>query len=288
MRSRAFEMGNLSVLVLTKNEERDLPGCLNSVSWCDDVHVLDSGSTDGTCDIALRFGANVAARTYADNSKIFGGNEAAHRNWSLRNTAFRHPWVLLLDADERVTDDLKAAILEAVNSPGQYVAFRLQRRDYLGKTWLKHVQASPFYLRLFRPEKVRYERVVNPVSIADGPVGQVAGYLDHYPFSKGISHWLERHNAYSSLEARQIIENRRVHTNFSVYKALTAGDFHERRFHQKELFYRMPFRALVKFSILYFGKLGFLDGRAGFQYAVLQAIYEYMIVLKVRESQGKS
>ena len=135
---------------------------------------------------------------------------------------------------------------------------------------------------------MRYERVVNPVSIADGPVGEVAGYLDHHPFSKGISHWLERHNAYSSLEALQIDENRRTHAKVSVYKALMSGDFHERRFHQKELFYRLPFRPVVKFCILYIGKAGFLDGRAGFQYAVLQAIYEYMIVLKVRESQGKS
>jgi glycosyltransferase involved in cell wall biosynthesis len=281
-------MSNISVLILTKNEERDLPGCLDSVSWCDDVHVLDSGSADGTCDIASRFGASVVTRTYADSAKIFGGDESAHRNWSLRSTAFRYPWVLLLDADERVTDELRAALLEAVNSPGSNVAFRIRRRDFLGKTWLKHVQASPFYLRLFRPEKLRYERLVNPVSIADGPVGEVGGFLDHYPFSKGVSHWLERHNAYSSLEACQIIENRRVHAKLSVYKALLAGDFHERRLHQKELFYRMPFRPLVKFCILYFGKRGFLDGRAGYQYALLQAIYEYMIVLKVRESQGKS
>jgi glycosyltransferase involved in cell wall biosynthesis len=281
-------LSSLSVLVLTKNEERDLPGCLNSVSWCDDVHVLDSGSTDGTCDIARRFGASVVTRTYADSTKIFGGDEAAHRNWSLRNTAFRYPWVLLLDADERVTGELRVAILEAVKSPGSNVAFRIQRRDFLGNTWLKHVQAVPFYLRLFRPEKLRYERFVNPVSIADGPVGEVGGFLDHYPFSKGVSHWLERHNAYSSLEARQIAENRRVHAKPSVYKALMAGDSHERRLHQKELFYRVPFRPLVKFCILYFGKRGLLDGRAGFQYAVLQAIYEYMIVLKVRESQGMS
>jgi hypothetical protein len=73
-----------------------------------------------------------------------------------------------------------------------------------------------------------------------------------------------------------------------VYKALLACDSHERRLHQKELFYRVPFRPLVKFCILYFGKRGLLDGRAGFQYAVLQAIYEYMIVLTVRESQVMS
>jgi hypothetical protein len=138
-------------------------------------------------------------------------------------------------------------------------------------------------MRLFRPEKMRYERLVNPISIADGPVGSVTGFLDHFPFSKGISHWFERHNSYSTLEARQIAQNRREHAAFSFRKAFTARDFHERRFHQKELFYRIPWRPVVKFLILYVGKRGFLDGRAGLTYAVLQAIYEYMIVVKVRE-----
>jgi glycosyltransferase involved in cell wall biosynthesis len=278
----------ISILILTKNEERDLPACLASVAWCDDIHVLDSGSTDGTCEIARRHGARIMVRTYADSARIFGGDEAGHRNWGLRNTAFKHPWVLLLDADERVTPELKAAVIAAAAAPGDHVAFRIRRRDFLRQTWLKHVQTSPFYLRLFRPEKMHYERVVNCVSVADGAVGSVAGYLDHYPFSKGMGHWLERHNSYSALEARQIVENRRAHASFSPRKAFFAADFHERRFHQKELFYRLPLRPIVKFVILYFGKRGFLDGHAGLTYAVLQAIYEYMIVLKVRELEYTS
>jgi hypothetical protein len=130
--------------------------------------------------------------------------------------------------------------------------------------------------------------VVNCVSVADGPVGSVEGYLDHFPFSKGLGHWLDRHNSYSTLEARQIMDNRRAGASFSARKAFFAADFHERRFHQKELFYRLPLRPLAKFVILYFGKRGFLDGHAGLTYAVLQAIYEYMIVLKVRELEYMS
>jgi glycosyltransferase involved in cell wall biosynthesis len=224
----------ISVLILTKNEEKDLPNCLASVAWCDDIHVLDSASTDHTCEIARHHGAKIVTRTYPEGSKIFGGDESAHRNWGLRNIEFRYPWVLLLDADERVTADLRTAIANVVAAPGAHVAFRIQRRDFWGETWLKHVQPSPFYLRLFRPEKMRYERVVNCVSIVDGPVGSIKGYLDHYPFSKGMSHWLDRHKSYSTLEARQIMENRRNH-------AVT--------------------------------------------YALLQAIYEYMIVLKIREPE---
>jgi hypothetical protein len=121
------------------------------------------------------------------------------------------------------------------------------------------------------------------VSLPEGPVGEVAGYLDHFPFSKGIAQWLDRHNSYSTFEARQIAENRASQKPFSVRQAFFAKDFHERRFHQKELFYRAPARPVIKFMLLYFVKRGFLDGRAGFMYAALQSFYEYMIVLKTRE-----
>jgi hypothetical protein len=191
--------------------------------------------------------------------------------------------VFYIDADERMTPELVASVCHAVQHPGEKVAFRAQRRDFLSGRWLKHVQPSPFYPRLFRPEKMRYERLVNPLSIPDGPVGELSGYLDHFPFSKGMQHWISRHNSYSTLEAQQIIQNRAAHKTFSLKQALLATDFNERRFHQKELFYRLPARPVVKFLLLYFAKLGFLDGSAGMTYALLQSIYEYMIVLKTRE-----
>jgi glycosyltransferase involved in cell wall biosynthesis len=270
----------ISVLILTKNEQRDLPECLKSVAWSDDVHVFDSYSTDDTVAIAKAAGAKVTQRVF--------DNWAAHQNWGLTNLPFKYPWVFYIDADERVTPELEQALLAAAAAPGDHVAFRVQRRDFLYGTWLKHVQASPFYMRLFRPEKMRYERLVNPISIADGPVGRVAGYLDHFPFSKGMSHWFDRHNKYSTLEAMQIIENRRSHAAagrqpFSLSSAFFEKDFHLRRFHQKELFYRMPMRPLVKFCVLYFLKRGFLDGKAGFIYATIASIYEYLIVLKTKE-----
>jgi glycosyltransferase involved in cell wall biosynthesis len=273
----------ISVLILTKNEEQDLPGCLESARWSDDVRVLDSGSTDDTRGIAVRAGANCIVRSTGSGSEFFGGNEAEHKNWALANIPFKYRWVLHLDADERVTPELAASMREAVSSSGDKVAFRVQRRDFWGARWLKHVQTSSYYMRLFRPEKMRYERLVNPVSIPDGSVGELDGFLDHYPFSKGMSHWLNRHNSYSTLEAEQIVKNRSKHREFSLKKAFLGEDFNEQRFHQKELFYRMPARPLFKFLLLYACKRGFLDGSAGFRYAVLQAFYEYMIVMKTRE-----
>jgi glycosyltransferase involved in cell wall biosynthesis len=240
--------------------------------------VCDSFSTDRTVEIAQQSGAHVCQRVF--------DNWSAHQNWSLRNIPFRHEWVFYLDADERATPELAASLVRAVHSPTENVAFRVQRRDFFLGTWLRHVQTSPFYFRLFRPAKMRYERLVNPISIPDGPVGEVNGYLDHFPFSKGMRQWLDRHNSYSTLEAEQIMHNRAAHSSFSIAQAFLAKDFNERRFHQKELFYRLPMRPLIKFLLLYFGKRGFLDGNAGMTYAVLQSFYEYMIVLKTREMEG--
>jgi glycosyltransferase involved in cell wall biosynthesis len=277
---------NISVLILTKNEQLDLPGCLQSVSWSDDIHIYDSGSADETVAIANGFGAKVTERSYPGCSLAFGGDEAAHRNWGLQNIAFKHEWVFVLDADERVTPGLLEALEAAVLCPGDRVGFSVQRRDFFLGTWLRHVQASPYYLRLIRPEKIRHHRLINTACVADGPVGQLAGYLDHFPFSKGIGHWIERHNGYSRFEAQQILANREAGKGFSFIKAFFVRDFHERRYHQKELFYRLPLRPCVKFLLLYVGKRGFLDGRAGFTYAVLQSVYEYFIVLKVRELEA--
>ena len=270
----------VSVLILTKNEEQDLPRCLASVRWSDDVHVLDSRSTDSTREIAESAGATVTVRDF--------DNWAAHQNWALANLPFRHPWVFYLDADEEMTPPLVAQVLAAAAAPGENVGFQVQRRDFFLGSWLKHVQTTPFYLRLFRPEKLRYERLVNPVSVPDGPVGRVSGYLDHFPFSKGMTHWVARHNSYSTLEAKQIFKNRSENATFSPVAAFTAKVPQERRFHQKELFYRMPARPLVKFLVLYVLKMGFLDGRAGFAYATLQAFYEYMIVLKTQELEAST
>lgn len=273
-------MIKVSVLIITKNEEHDLPGCLESVSWCDDINVYDSMSVDLTAKIARDFGAKVIEKYYEDNSIAFGGDESEHRNWALRNIRFSYPWVFLIDADERMSPQLVASIKAAVESPGDNVAFSMRRRDFFMGKWLKHVQVSPFFVRLFRPEKMRYEKIINPVSVIDGPVGSISGYLDHYPFNKGFGYWVARHNSYSTFEAQQIVSHE---SDFSVYAAFFEPNFHIRRKHQKEIFYRLPLRPFVKFILLYFMKRGFLDGRAGFVYAILQSIYEYFIVLKVEE-----
>jgi glycosyltransferase involved in cell wall biosynthesis len=277
----------VSVLITTKNEQLDLPGCLQSVAWCNDIHLFDSGSTDNTLAIAEAFGARVTQRTYPHSDAPFGGDEAAHRTWGLRNIPFKHEWVLLLDADERVTPELTQAMHKAVHLPtgtrSACAAYRIQRRDYFLGTWIKHVTPSPFNIRLIRPAAVHYERIINPVTVVQGETRDLDAHFDHFPFSKGISHWFAKHNSYSTFEAVHILHGGRTNGPASLRKALFAADINERRMHQKAIYYRLPFRPVVMFLGLYVLKRGFLDGRAGFVYAVLRAIYEYMIVLKVAE-----
>jgi glycosyltransferase involved in cell wall biosynthesis len=263
----------ISVLILTKDEERNLPACINTVRWSDDIHVLDSYSSDSTVTIAEQLGAKVWHRRF--------DSFAQQQNWALDNISFRHPWVFYIDADERATPALVDAMMNAVENPDESVAFRIRRRDFFMGTWLKHVQATPYYLRLFRPEKMRYERIGHPVSVPAGQVSSIDGYLDHFPFSKGIAQWVDKHNFYSTQEAQQLTADRAA--PWSLSKALFAKTFEERRRNQKQLYYRMPGRPLVKALSLYFLKRGFLDGYAGFAYSVLMGFYEYLIVLKGRE-----
>ena len=269
----------ISVLILTRNEEVDLPACLQSVTWSDDVHVFDSYSTDATVAIATLAGAVVTQRPF--------DNFAAQRNAALEQLSFKYPWVLILDADERIPRDLAAEMhLFVSEAPDDVAAARLRRRDFLYNTWLKHAQLSPYYVRLVRKDRVRYEREVNEVIKVNGEISELHAPFDHYPFSKGMTHWITKHNTYSTMEAAQSLKIRRGDSKASVRRALFHPDFNERRVHQKEIFYRMPFRPLVRFLYSYVVRLGILDGRAGLTYALLQGFYEYFIVLKTRELEA--
>lgn len=265
----------ISVLILTKNEQRDLPGCLASVAWSDDIHVFDSFSTDSTVAIAKAAGAHVQQRVFDDY--------ATHRTAALREVSFKYPWLFLLDADERPTPELSNEMLQSVSHADEATGgYRLCRRDFLFGTWLKHAQLSPFYIRLIRPERARYTRAINEVLEVDGVIGDLVAPLDHFPFSKGISHWVAKHNLYSTMEA-ELIHRKQGLQHPSLITALTHFDFHQRRVHQKAIFYLLPGRPILKFLYMVLVRGALLDGRAGLAYAALQSFYEYLIVLKTRE-----
>lgn len=266
----------VSVLVLTRNEERDLPGCLATVAWSDDVHVLDSFSDDRTVALAQAAGAKVTQRAFT--------GYASQRNAGLA-LPFKHPWVLILDADERLPEALRDEIGRFVQrAPAGVVAARMRRRDIWWGRWLRHSQISPFYVRLVRPPHVRYEREINEVLQVDGGIEDLQAPFDHYPFSKGLDHWLHKHNQYSRMEADLIVQGAIARPSWRI--ALFGADFNQRRVHQKALFYRLPARPLVKLLYMLLWRRGLLDGMAGVRYALLQCIYEYFIVLKVKEREA--
>ena len=264
----------ISILIITKNEEQDLPACLDSVAFSDDVHVFDSESTDRTQEIARARGAHVTVRHF--------NGYARQRNAAMQ-LPFKYPWVLVLDADERPTPALIAEIARTLPiTPETTAAYRIRRRDFLWGTWLQHAQMSAFYVRLIRVGHVQYTRDVNEVAEITGNIAELNEPFDHLPFSKGITHWVAKHNHYSTREA-ELLANRDFVHEASLHQALFGPDFHARRIAQKAIFYQMPGRPIIKWLYMMFLRGAILDGPAGVMYATLQSIYEYLIEIKCRE-----
>ncbi len=245
------------------------------MAWSDDVWVFDSHSTDATVRVAKEHGAQVAQRAF--------DNYASQRNAALETLPFKHDWIFLLDADEHLSRGLYAEMQQALAAAGEEVAgWRLRRRDHFLGRWLKHAQTTPFYIRLVRRGRARYAREINEVLVLDGEVRDLSGAFDHYPFSKGLTHWLAKHNSYSTAEAR-IVAEQSFQADASWKTALFAKDFNRKHSARKAIFYRMPGRPLVRWAYLMFYRRGILDGHAGWVYSTLQAMYEYMIVVKTEE-----
>lgn len=268
----------ISTLILTLNEEVNIGDCLDSLSWCDDVVVLDSGSTDQTVELAIRRGARVVTRPF--------DNYANQRNFGHSGIEYRNEWILMLDADERVPDDLAREMRQAVTGAAEEVAlFQMRRRDWLLGRWIRRSSGYPTWFgRLARRGRVRVERPINEEYHADGAVRSLAGHLDHYPFNKGFAEWIAKHNRYSTLEA-QLFEQR---TAQPPTGSVFARDPVLRRKVIKDRVYRMPGRPLLMFLALYLLRGGILEGRAGLTFCLLRAWYEFMIDLKRRELRRRA
>jgi len=269
---------NLSILILTLNEECNLTDCINSVQWSDDIVVLDSFSSDRTVKIAKEMGARVVQRRF--------DNYAAQRNAGLNEVSYKHPWVLMLDADERVTPELCKEMLMATATADSIVSmFHMRRKDYWFGQWLRRSSGYPTWFgRLVRVGHVTVEREINEQYVAHGESRFLEEHLLHYPFNKKVTYWLERHNRYSSMEAAALAVERREKI---AVQGLWSANPIVRRKTMKQIAYRLPGRPLWIFSYLCVVRGGFLDGRAGLRYCALRAIYEYLIDLKVKEGVGE-
>lgn len=265
---------SVSIFIQTLNEEQNLPSCLDSVSWSDDVVVLDSISTDRTEEICRERGVRFFQRPY--------DGRGPHQNWAMEHIHFKHPWVFYLDADEHMTPELREEICAiASNLNEENVAFFCGRKNMFRGRWLKRSMPPGYIMRFFKPANIRFERLVNPTPIIGGSHGYLRHHFIHYNFSKGITEWLERHNRYSTYEAVEQI--RALRERPVNWKALLSSDANTRRIEAKNISFRLPFRPTLKFLLLFFLKMGFLDGGPGLTYCVLQALYEYQICLKIEE-----
>jgi len=268
----------VSILILTKDEEVNLPRCLESFSWADDVVVFDSYSDDRTCEIAEEFGARVIKRKF--------DNWSTHQNWAVENIDFKHEWVYYSDADERVMPDMKEELIKIINDKDDTnVAYRLRYKNMFMGTWNKRSFFYPLWImRFFKPSKVRWERLVNPVAVVDGPEGKMESHFEHFSFNKGMFEWFQKHNSYSTHEAEELVKNlsEPIH-----WKGLISANT-VRRKTIKEIAYRVPGRPVMMFIYLYFVRMGFLEGRCGFHFSILRGLYEYMIDIKVIELKRRN
>jgi glycosyltransferase involved in cell wall biosynthesis len=268
----------ISIVILTRNEENDLPRCLDSLRWCDDVHVVDSGSSDQTISIARKYGAHV----YENPFKSFG----VQRNWSLDNCNVKYSWILFLDADEVANNEFVKAATKAVSEASDSTAgFYCCWKQIYEDRWLKRCDSFPkWQFRLMFKGRARFTDFGHGQKEADikGAIEYLSAPYDHHGLSKGIGHWLDRHNHYATLEAA---------TRLSapiVWRDVFSSHGSTRNKALKPIVSRVPGWPLIRFFITYVLRLGFLEGRPGFVYCANLAYYEFLIRIKMREVKLKS
>jgi glycosyltransferase involved in cell wall biosynthesis len=268
---------NLSIIVLTHNEAENLPHCLNSLAGFGDIVVVDSGSTDGTQDIAAKSGA----RLYQHSFESF----AQQRNWALENCELKTAWILFFDADEIATPEFREAVMRAIQSADDSVAgFYCCWKMMLGSRWLRQSDSFPkWQFRILRRGRATFidSGHGQKEGAVDGEIGYIREPYLHYAFSKGWESWWAKHNEYSSREAVDRLE-RSV-----LWRTIFSRDSSRRNHALKPLLSRVPGWPLCRFFHMYIVKGGFLEGREGFDYCASMAWYEFLIRAKMNELRRK-
>jgi glycosyltransferase involved in cell wall biosynthesis len=272
---------SISVLVPTLNERRNIADCLSSVSWSDDVVVVDSGSREGTLEAARAIGARIVDFKW-------NGQFPKKKNWALENVPWKNEWLLILDADERVTPELAEELQATVRQPAADGYFINRRFMFMGR-WIKHCGYYPSWnLRLFRHRLGRYERLhsgdtgsgdneVHEHVVLNGATAYLKHDMLHFAYPD-IYTWIEKHNRYSNWEAQVEVMGRGAERG-----AQDIGHHLAKRRALREWSRRMPFRPTSRFLYSYILKRGFLDGYAGYVFCRLLASYEMMNVFKANE-----
>jgi glycosyltransferase involved in cell wall biosynthesis len=267
-----------SIYILTYNEELDIAACIESAMLSDDIIVVDSCSSDRTVEIASRYPVRVVQHPFESHGR--------QRTWMLESIAPKHEWVYILEADERMTPQLFAEAETAIQNPN-YIGYYVAERVIFLNTWIRRSTQYPRYqLRLFRHGKVWFTDYGHTErEVCEGSTSFLKETYPHYTCSKGLSRWIEKHNRYSTDEARETLYQ--LEHGTVNWRDLFFGHSElEKRRALKDLSLRLPARPLLRFIYMYFLLGGCLDGGAGFAWCTLQAFYEYLILLKVWEMKN--
>jgi glycosyltransferase involved in cell wall biosynthesis len=264
---------SLAIIILTHNEADNLPRCLESVTGFGEIIVVDSGSNDGTQEIARRAGV----RLYEHSFQAFG----QQRNWALENFDLKNEWVLFLDADEVATPEFRRAVADVIQNAGETIAgFYCCWKMMLDQRWLRRSDSFPkWQLRIVR--RGRADFIDSGHGQKEGRVDGELGYIRepylHYALSKGWEAWWAKHNQYSGEEAADRL------TRSASWRELFSKDSSRRNRALKPILSRIPGWPLLRFLHMYIFKGGFLEGREGFAYCASMGWYEYLIRAKMRE-----
>ena len=276
----------VSILVPIKNEADNLPRCLDALQWADEIYVVDSMSTDGSIEIAEQLGAKVVQFE-------FNGTWPKKKNWSLENLPFRNEWVFIVDADEVLPPATQEEVRQTTTDDTEEAAgYWINRRFMFMGKWLRHAYYPNWNLRLFRHKLGRYEKLtgINTASgdnevhehvVVQGKTKHLHAEMDHYAFPS-VEVFVEKHNRYSNWEARVALQKE----DQSHARQLQETRVKSRR-RLKMLANKLPFRPLLRFLYVYIWQQGFLDGKEGYYFARLHAMYELLTVAKTVELQKK-
>lgn len=268
------EAPTICAVVLTLDEELLIDQCLASLQWCDDLVVVDSGSTDGTVAKAQAAGARVLVHRTDGPFHI-----SDQRNWALDHGHITATWVLFVDADEVVTPALAAQVRQACGSATDVVAFQLAPKYLFWGTWMKRSMRYPnWHDRLLRHGCVRLDGGTWEHFSAGTRSNRLTEPYLHYGNSKGFGEWLARHDRYSTWEADHVLRYLAGEGDgaFGTLRKLRARRVAARMW---------PIRPVVRFLVMYVVRGGFLDGPAALPFCLRYAVYEYMIVEKIAEGR---
>lgn len=266
----------IDILIPTFNESSHIAETVKNGLEVGDVYVLDSFSNDGTQQLARDAGALVVEHKFESYSR--------QKNWGLDNLPFKGSWIFILDADERITPELRDELLRIANDPAAASGYYVNRVVIFMGREIRHGGLYPSWnLRFFKRGKCRYEdRAVHEHMTCDGP----SEYLTHEMLHirrETISVYLAKHIRYADMESTEWVKIKTGEAGAAKATTLFTGLKGLRQWLRREMWPRMPMKPLVRFLYMYFVRFGFLDGRPGWHLALLMASYEYMIGMLYRD-----